>query len=200
MHYFSQHPSVIALNNKITSAAFEKALAKQKYQPEWAVSASYGYRDNDVLNNSRTDLLSVAITFDVPIFTANKQDQQLKAAISKTEAIKTEKQLRLRQLLGAFSATKAQLLQVVKRKSLYEKRLLPQFHQQADIALNAYTNDTGHFGDIVRARIDELNAAIDHLGIIVEQQKLHLELNYIFSKANKVSTRNYAKFIDPRQE
>jgi outer membrane protein TolC len=200
MHYFSQHPSVIALNNKITSVTFEQAIAKQKYQPEWGVNASYGYRGDDALNNSRADLFSVGITFDVPLFTENKQDQQLKAAISKTEAVKTEKQLRLRQLLGAFSATKGRLTQLVKRKSLYEERLLPQFHQQADIALNAYTNDTGDFGDIVRARIDELNAAIDHLGIIVEQQKLHLELNYVFSKANKTQPRNQAKFVQQSQE
>ncbi|MGB1261818.1 MAG: TolC family protein [Cognaticolwellia sp.] len=181
---FSQHPSVVALDNKIAAVALEKTLAKQKYQPQWGVNASYGYRGDDAFNNSRADLFSVAVTFDVPLFTENKQDQQLKAAISKTAAVKTEKQLRIRQLLGAFSASKGRLLQLIKRKTLYQEKLLPQFHQQAEIALNAYTNDTGDFGDIVRARIDELNAAIDHLGIVVAQQKLHLELNYVFSKAN----------------
>jgi len=124
----------------------------------------------------------------------------LKAAISKTEAVKTEKQLRLRQLLGAFSSAKGRLLQLNKRQSLYEQKLLPQFHQQAEIALNAYTNDSGDFGEIVRARIDELDASIDHLGITVEQQKLHLELNYVFSKANQASKFTPATLAQQNQE
>lgn len=198
--YFTSHPAVVALDNKIKSVAFNQALAKQKYQPEWGVNASYGYRGDDAANNSRADLFSVGITFDVPLFTANRQDQQLKAAISTTEAVKTEKQLRLRQLLGAFSSAKGRLLQLNKRQSLYEQKLLPQFHQQAEIALNAYTNDSGDFGEIVRARIDELDASIDHLGITVEQQKLHLELNYIFSKANQASKFTPATLAQQNQE
>ena len=198
--YFSEHPSVIALDNKIKATAFDKALAKQKYQPEWGVSASYGYRGDDAFNNSRADLFSLGITFDVPLFTENKQDQELKAAVSKTEAVKTEKQLRLRQLLGSFSATKGRLLQLIKRKALYQDKLLPQFHQQADIALNAYTNDTGDFGDIVRARIDELNAATDFIAITVEQQKLHLALNYVFSQAQAPLSNRQIKSAQLRQE
>ncbi len=189
---FSSHPSVVALDNKIKSVRFEQSIAKQQYQPEWGINASYGYRGNDAQNNNRADLFSVGVTFDVPLFTENKQDQQLKAAVSKTEAVKTEKQLRLRQLLGAFSSAKGRLLQLNKRQKLYEEKLLPQFHQQAEIALNAYTNDSGDFGEIVRARIDELDATIDHLTIKVAQQKLHLELNYVFSKAHSAPSTNQA--------
>lgn len=198
--YFTHHPAVVAVDNKIKSVAIGKALAKQKYQPEWGINASYGYRGDDALNNSRADLFSVGITFDVPLFTENKQDQQHKAAVSKTEAVKTEKQLLLRQLLGAFSSAKGRLLQLNQRQALFEKKLLPQFHQQAEIALNAYTNDSGDFGEIVRARIDELDATIDHLSITVEQQKLHLELNYVFSQANQASTFTHATLAKQLQE
>ena len=66
-------------------------MAKQKYKPEWGVNASYGYRDDDPMGNSRADLFSVGVTFDLPLFTDNRQDKEVKSAISKTEAIKTEK-------------------------------------------------------------------------------------------------------------
>jgi len=198
--YFSNHPAVVAIDNKIKSVALGKALAKQKYQPEWGINASYGYRGDDATNSSRADLFSIGITFDVPLFTENKQDQQHKAAVSKTEAVKTEKQLLLRQLLGAFSSAKGRLFQLNQRQALFEKKLLPQFHQQAEIALNAYTNDSGDFGEIVRARIDELDATIDHLSITVEQQKLHLELNYVFSQANQTATFTPATLAKQLQE
>lgn len=179
--YFATHPAIVALDKKIQSVTFNKKLAQQKYQPEWSVNARYGYRGDDTLNNDRSDLFSVGITFDVPLFTKNKQDQQLSAAVSNIEAVKTEKQLLLRQLLGAFSSAKGRLLELNKRQLLYESKLLSQLHQQAEITLSAYTNDSGDFGDIVHARIEELDATIDHLSIKVEQQKLYLELNYLFN-------------------
>jgi outer membrane protein TolC len=184
IRYLSKHPSVIALNKKIMASAVGKNIAQQKYKPEWGVNASYAYREEDVFNNDRSDLFSIGLTFDLPLFTEHKQDQQLKSAISQTEAVKTEKQLRLRQLLGAFTSAKGRLVQLHQRQALYEKKLMPQFHQQADISLNAYTNDTGNFSDVMRAQIDLLNATIDDLGLSVEQQKLHLELNYLFSQAS----------------
>ena len=51
----------------------------------------------------------------------------------------------------------------------------------------AYTNDDGDFAEVVRARIAVLNAEIKILTIDVEQQKLLLELNYLFIGANKAT-------------
>ena len=178
--YFSKHPAVMALEKKIDASKTGIRLAKQKYQPEWGLNASYAYRDDDPMGNSRSDLFSVGVTFDLPLFTENRQDQQVKSAVSQAEAVKTEKLLLLRQLLGAYSSAKGRLLKLNERKALYEKQLLPQIHDQAEASLTAYTNDDGDFAEVVRARIAELNAEIDQLMINVEQQKIILELNYLF--------------------
>lgn len=182
--YIIKHPSVQALEGKINASRFNKRIAEQQYQPAWGVNASYAYRADDAQHNSRSDLFSVGINFDLPLFGANKQDQQLNAAVAQTEAIKTEKALRIRQLLGEVNSAKGKLAQLAKRKALYQQKLMPQIHQQADIALNAYNNDTGDFGDVVRARIDQLNAEIDYLALLVAEQKLHLTLNYLFKQAD----------------
>ena len=89
----------------------------------------------------------------------------VKSAISNSEAIKTEKVLLLRQLLAAFSSAKARLLRINKRKTLYQTKLLPQIHDQAEAALTAYTNDDGDFAEVVRSRIAVLNAEIEQLKI-----------------------------------
>jgi len=185
--YFSKHPAVMALEKKIDASKTGIRLAKQKYQPEWGLNASYAYRDDDPMGNSRSDLFSVGVTFDLPLFTENRQDQQVKSAVSQAEAVKTEKLLLLRQLLGAYSSAKGRLLKLNERKALYEKQLLPQIHDQAEASLTAYTNDDGDFAEVVRARIAELNAEIDQLMINVEQQKIILELNYLFITGKNVS-------------
>ncbi len=193
--YFEQHPAVMAIDKKIQATKTGVNLAKQKYKPEWGVNASYGYRDDDPMGNSRADFMSVGVTFDLPIFTSNKQDQQVKSAISLTEAIKTEKILLLRQLLGAYSSGKGRLLRLNSREELYRSKLLPQTEDQAEASLTAYTNDNGDFSDVVRARIAVLNAEIDQLTIKVEQQKIILELNYLFVGSLAATNNQLATYI-----
>jgi outer membrane protein TolC len=202
VQYFSLHPSVIAVEKKIDATKTGIKLAKQKYQPAWGVNASYGYRGDDSIGRSRADLFSVGVTFDLPLFTQNKQDKELLSAISKTEAVKTEKLLLLRQLLGAYTSAKGRILRLKDRHNLYETKLLPQIHDQAEASLTAYTNDDGDFSEVVRSRIAVLNAEIDSLTINVEEQKIRLELNYLFIgsfntraiqiKQNKQSKMNLA--------
>ncbi len=176
----AEHPSVLAIDKMIAATSKNIDLAEQKYQPQWGVNASYGYRADDNMGNSRADFFSVSVVFDVPLFTDNKQDNEVKSAISQTQAIKTEKLLLIRQLMSAFVSAKGRLLQLNERHILYQKKLLPQIHDQAQASLTAYTNDDGNFAEVVRARIAELNAQIDFLAINVQQQKIILEINYLF--------------------
>ncbi len=198
--YFSTHPSIIAVEKKVSSTKVGIKLAKQKYEPEWGVSASYGYRADDPMGRSRADLFSVGVTFDLPLFTENRQDKEVQSAISKTEAVKTEKLLLLRQLLGSYSSAKGRLLRLRDRQNLYKAKLLPQIHDQAEASLTAYTNDDGDFAEVVRSRIAVLNAEIDELTLDVEEQKIHLELNYLFiGSLNTAQTENNVNFINSGQ-
>lgn len=177
----SLHPSIKNIDKKIAATKTNIKLAEQQYHPQWGINASYGYRADDDLGNSRADLFSVGVVFDVPLFTENRQDNEVKSAISRTEAIKTEKLLLLRKLMSAFTSNRGKLLRLTERKALYQNKLLPQIHDQAEASLTAYTNDDGDFAEVVRSRIAELNAEIDFLGINVQKQKIILEINYLFA-------------------
>jgi len=200
LQYFSNHPSLIAVEKKVNATKAGIKLAQQKYKPEWGVNASYGYRADDPMGRSRADLFSVGVTFDLPLFTENKQDKEVQSAISKTESVKTEKLLLLRQLLGAYSSAKGRLLRLIDRQFLYETKLLPQIHDQAEASLTAYTNDDGDFSEVVRSRIAVLNAEIDELTLNVEEQKILLELNYLFIGSLKsVATQKQIKLSNSNQ-
>lgn len=187
--HFSQHPAVLAIDKKVTASKTGIKLAEQKYQPEWGVSASYGYRDDDPLGNSRADLFSVGVSLDLPLFTENRQDKEVQSAVANAEAVKTEKVLLLRQFFGSYKSAKGRLLRLKERQALYNDKLLPQIQDQAEASLTAYTNDDGDFAEVVRSRIAVLNAQIDALALKVEEQKLHLELNYLFA-GNQMSAVN----------
>jgi len=189
--YFSKHPAVSALDQKIKASKSGIDLAKQKYKPEWGVNAGYGVRDAAPNGNDRSDLFSFGVSFDIPLFTENRQDKQVQSAIAKTSAVKTEKWLLVRRLIAAFETNRSQLVRLNERQKLYRDKLLPQMHDQAEASLTAYTNDDGDFAEVVRSRIAELNASIDSLSIDVERQKSIIQLNYFFmSSADQIISNN----------
>ena len=198
--YFSNHPAVVALEKNIKATKTGIKLAQQKYQPEWGVNASYGYRADDAMGSSRADLFSIGVTFDLPIFTHNRQDKAVQSAVSATEAVKTDKILLLRQLLGAYSSAKGRLLRLKERQMLYKFKLLPQIHDQAAASLSAYTNDDGDFSEVVRSRIEVLNTEIDLLTLNVEEQKIGLELNYLFiGRLKTANSHNESNLTNNKQ-
>lgn len=178
VRYLARHPAIATLDKKIAASGAGVDLAKQKYKPEWGVAASYGYRQNDPGGNPRADFLSIGVSLDLPLFTANRQDREVEAAVAQAEAVKSEKWLALRDLVAAFEAARVQYATLGQRQQLYRERLLPQMEQQAEAALTAYTAGDGDFSEVARARIAELNARIEALAIDVQRQVVGARLNY----------------------
>ncbi|UTW44210.1 TolC family protein [bacterium SCSIO 12696] len=177
------HPVIKTLDQQVIASQTAIKRERQKYKPQWGIDASYGYRDDDPLGNDRSDFFSVALTFDVPIFTGNRQDKNVEAATATTEALKTDKALALRALRAQFEAARARWERLNQRKKLYEAQLLREIHDQAEAALTAYTNDVGDFSEVVRARIAELNTNIDYLNITIDRLQTVAELNYFLVPA-----------------
>lgn len=172
------HPRVLALEQRLAASDSAIELARQKYRPEWSVSASYGYRDDDPFGNDRSDFFSLGVGFDLPLFTADRQDRQLAAARSTRAAVATDRQLLLRSLQGRFDTARARLEYLDRRQALYQGQLLEQMRAQADAALSAYINDRGDFAETVRAHIAELDAKLELLTIQVARLKTIAALNY----------------------
>ena len=182
--WIRHHPALRALDQRIDATQTGVDLAKQKYKPEWGLTAQYGYRDSDPMGRDRADLFSVGVTFDLPLFTGNRQDKEVSAAVNRTEAIKTEKYLLGRRLMAELETASVQLARLDERQALYTDQLLPQMAEQAEASLSAYNNDDGDFAEAVRARIAELNAKVDALAIAVDRQKTIAQINYLLAEAS----------------
>ncbi|XQF92629.1 TolC family protein [Pseudoalteromonas espejiana] len=172
------HPAIVAIEHNVTAKVTQINLAKQSYKPQLGINMGYGYRADTQAGDSRADLLSVGVSIDLPLFTDNRQDQQVKAAIANAEATKTEKRVALQNLKGMYFKEFSQLARIEQRNALYQNTLLPQMSQQAQATLNAYTRDDGDFSDVMRARISELTAKIDALNIQIDKHIIIARLNY----------------------
>jgi len=173
----THHPQVLAFECRIQSSETGEALARQSYRPAWGLTAKYGYRDDDLMGNNRADLMSVGVTFDLPLFTGHRQDREVSAAIADTEALRTDKTLLLRRMRSELSAAITEYSYLYERQTFYLQELLPQVKEQASAALSSYHSDRGDFSSVVQARTSVLNTRLAQLKI---QTNLHRTLADIY--------------------
>ncbi|MBD3653633.1 TolC family protein [Kangiella sp.] len=185
VQHISRHPQLLAFEQKVKASNTRIELAEQSYKPQWSLNASYGYRDQDPMGNSRSDFFSVGVSFDMPLFTEQRQDQEVTATIKEREAVKADKWLLLRSMLAQVRNYHGQLSELDKRRQLYRSRLLREMQQQSEATLNAYTNDRGDFTDVMRARIAELNSKIEALTLDINYLKTVAQLNYLLTQAEQ---------------
>lgn len=191
-----RHPSIRATDQLIDAQSVDVDLARQAYKPEWSVSAQYGYRDRALNGQDRADLFSVGIGFDLPIFTGNRQDRNLNAAVARLEAEKTERILKIRGLRAKARAAVARIERLDDRIALYEQTLLPQMEEQASAELTAYNNDDGDFAEAVRARIAELNARIELIQIMAERAKNLASFRYLTANTSDIPSFSLNRYQD----
>ncbi|SET05870.1 TolC family protein [Thalassotalea agarivorans] len=190
----AKHPALRAIDAKYKAMQKGVELAEQQYGPQWGVNASYAYRDDMPTGDSRSDLFSIGVTFDIPLFTENRQDKQVAASVAESEAIKTEKLIVTKRMISTIEKELRQLQRLSQRQTIYQDQLLKQTHDQAEASLTAYTNDDGDFAEVVRARIAELNARISALKIDIDALKTVARINYFFAAdpSEKQASNNFS--------
>jgi outer membrane protein TolC len=184
----ARHPAVMALDKRIQAGFTGARLAEQKYQPQWGLNGSYAYRDDEPNGRSRADFFSLGLSFDLPLFTANRQDKEVGASRMQAESMKTDKRLLLRNMMGQLATLYARYQGLEKRLDLYQNSILPQMHEQAEASLTAYTSDDGDFSEVMRARIAALNGRIEQIGIATEQLAAQIHIHYFFSTSRAITS------------
>ena len=178
LQFLSHHPALRAIEQSAKAGDSAVKLAKQKYKPQWGVNASYAYRDDDPLGQSRSDFFSIGITVDIPIFGSVQQDSEVTASRLTAHTIETNKRLLQQRMLTQMLSLNQQEIRLGQRESGFLVAILPQIQEQADASLSAYTNDDGDFSAVMRARIAQLSAQIDLIDIQIEKFKTRMQIMY----------------------
>lgn len=178
---FEKHPRIRVHDKEIEIAQTQVRLAEQSFKPSFSVGASYGYRDNGPMGMNRADFISLNLSFDLPLFTKNRQKPRLRASQYRASARQTERILLIKELFARYQQAAAQLVILNERKALFNDSLLSQLSDLTEATLSSYTADEGNFEEVMRAYIAELNAKIELLQIDVERLKVISLLDYLLT-------------------
>jgi len=157
------HPRLVASDQRIRQQSAQLDLAGEQYKPNWGVELSYARREADDMSGDRLpDFFSAAITVDLPLFTANRQDRQYRAEQHRLAAMRVGRADLLAEMNASLASGLAQVRELQRSLELYRQQLLTLGEQQAEAALQAYRSDAADFADVMQASSARLELELDY--------------------------------------
>jgi outer membrane protein TolC len=143
---------VVAARREADASALQVDLARQRYRPGWAVDVAYGFRDGeDADGDDRADFLSAMLSFDVPLFTGNRQDRRVSSAAAEERGRRARLTEVQRELLASYEAATARWESLADRIEVFETRVVPSAEANVVATRQAYRNDVVPFDELVSA-------------------------------------------------
>ena len=174
-----EHPRIQAWQHEIAKSRTSEEIARQAYKPGFAVDLAYGGRSGQNPNGTnRSDMLSVFVTMDIPLFTKNRQDRVLASSIASTSATEYTRDDVFRSMKARVEESAATLVHQQERLGLYQEYLLPQAAFNADTAFEDYQDAVGDLTTLMRARIGEYELKLNHAALRAEEITTRARLLY----------------------
>ncbi|MFW6191145.1 MAG: TolC family protein, partial [Thiohalospira sp.] len=161
----AEHPRLAMGRAEVAAAEGQRGVAEAGYVPQCAVSAGYGHRVEPEAGPDRPDFLSLGVSFDLPLFTGDRQDRELAAAragVSAGQAAVAETRRRLERRLAV---ERASLETLEERDVAYREDLLPRARARREAARDSYRSDAGDAYAVLRAEVALLETGTNHLAV-----------------------------------
>jgi len=180
-----KHPAVRADDERTEAGRIETSLARQAYRPEWMVEAGYGHqRGSDPMGGRMSDKLFAMVSFNLPVFTGNRQDRQVASARAELEALDHDRGARLQEYEGRMDRANSDWNRFGQMLELYDNHLLPEADRAFESTLSAYQSGRASFDELIRTRLDRLDQRIGRLEAWRTRQAARIELAYLAGDAS----------------
>lgn len=177
--WIENHPMINMEDAMVRAKEKNVDLAKQSYKPSWMLDLSYGQREDDgATGKSRPDFVTAMVVFDLPLFTADKQDKKVAASKYRLNSALNAREERKRNLSRMWESNLSKENRLSQRIKKYKDLLIPKAIENTKAALYSYQSGRGEFTSLMRAQIIELETQLRALRLNVDHKKTQAQLLY----------------------
>jgi outer membrane protein, heavy metal efflux system len=189
----SRNPEIVARGLAIERAAVGVDLARKAFYPDFDVSLSYGYREDDRLGTDRPDFFSAGVNLNIPLYQHRKQTPLLEAAAkSRQAAAEVLRDLQLT-LPHRIETVNSAIQRLQSSYHLYTSTLLLQAGQWADSAQSAYEVDKLEFNSMINAQMQVLRLQLQADTYLYRLYQKRAELEELIGAPLPVTKPSYTK-------
>lgn len=158
----SKSPGILALRKNRAASKTRIALARRNYFPDFTVAAAYGLRQDTPSGIDRSDLATIKVSMNLPLWTSSKLDQAVAQRTSESRAADHKVQDLQNRILAEIQSTFSRYRSTSKQSELYKTSLIPQAEQTAAAMLKGYQVNKVDFLNVVRAQLALYNYKITY--------------------------------------
>ena len=174
-----QRPQLQGLRTLIDKNQKALDLARKDYYPDFDLRLQYGQRDKMLDGTPRSDLLSVTVAINLPVWGKQKIEPKIakaqamrEQAISMVQAQENELAAKLRQQVAIAEQSRASA-------RLYETGILPQARLALESALAAYRVSRVDFPMLLDSQMTVLSYEINQAAAVVAINKAFAEIDQL---------------------
>ena len=175
-HGLHQHPELAAFVPKARLLEAESAEARAAKKPDWALELAYQNRDEQF-----GDMVSLQVSFDLPLFAASRQNPQIAAKHAEQLALDAEREALLREHTAQLETEFAEYQRLNNAIERQHKVLLPLAQEKVALTLSAWRGGRGSLLELITARREHIDAALDTLAFEGERRQLAARLHYTYA-------------------
>ncbi len=174
------HPALAARAREADAERIGVDLARQRYKPSWMLDVRYGFRDGENPGgDDRSDMFTAMVSFDLPLFTSERQDRRVSAARAQERAARRQLEHERRSLAAMAEGAWQRHARLGERIGIYDGQILPAAEDYVEATLVAYQNDQAPFDELVRAEKTLLDARLKRLRLAADRLSAEVELAYL---------------------
>jgi outer membrane protein TolC len=174
------HPAQVDFERRIDAAQTAVELARQRNRPGWMLDVSYGFRSGEMSSGeSRPDMLSAMVSFDLPLFRGNRQDREVAAARAEARGLHDMHDDHQRDMRAMLAEAWSVAERTADLEQFYESELVPLAEQSVQAAMLAYRSNRAMIDDVIAARRTALEASLKHLRLVADRAQAHYDVEYL---------------------
>ena len=173
-HDLERHPDLAIFNVREASARAEVAMAEAAKKSDWGVEMDYQHR-----GPAFGDMVSVQLTFDLPVFAQTRQNPQIAARQQELERVSAERESMMRQHVAELETMIAEQATLGRQIERMDRDWLPLGQQKVDLALADYRAGKEPLPTVLEARRFLIDTRMKRIDLVARRAVVETELRYL---------------------
>ena len=175
----TQRPQLRALQSIVSKNDKAIDLARKDYYPDFDVRLSYGQRDRMPDGTRRSDMMSLTVAINLPVWRDNKRAPRVAESLAMREQALSMYQAQRNEVAAKLSQQAAAAEQSLKSARLYRTALLPQARLTVESTMGAYRVNQVDFLTLIESQMTVFNYEISLVTVSTNYNKALAEIDFL---------------------
>jgi len=179
----AQRPQLLALQSIVARNQKALDLARKDYYPDFDVRMSYGQRDNMPDGTRRSDMVSLTVAINLPVWRETKIDPRVAESLAMRDQAMNMYQAQRNEVAAKLRQQVAIVEQNLKSAQLYQTAILPQARLTVESALAAYQVNRADILMLLDSQMTIFNYEIGLVTVTANYNKALAEIDLLTGKS-----------------